>query len=287
MIGGYESGVDATVNLSKAGKACTILASASCWSIKTEDPSAELAPYTAARLREVLSPDFAGPSPKLYAPLRVVKVEHDTATQEYIVHAVWKETEEKTHAPLRELVTNLPQQDPSQSGTTLVLRTPNRPILATGFEGSVKVAASHLFDSAPASSSEKNNSSEDTDTDSNNEDEDDDDDDDAEQQPTSANGKKGCLDGAPLLTKHDESTKVPGVFLVGPQVSHGPLSFCFVYKFRQRFGKFCSSSMYSTVYGSFHPLALLSISNDEGCLWLTTLVLFPYYYIYHYHSYCC
>ena len=42
--------------------------------------------------------------------------------------------------------------------------------------------------------------------------------------------------GAPLLTKEDESTKVPGVFLVGPTVRHGELSFCFIYKFRQRFG---------------------------------------------------
>ena len=47
---------------------------------------------------------------------------------------------------------------------------------------------------------------------------------------------KGCLAGAPLLTDDDESTKVPGVFLVGPTVRHGELSFCFVYKFRQRFG---------------------------------------------------
>ena len=47
--------------------------------------------------------------------------------------------------------------------------------------------------------------------------------------------KKGCLAGAPLLTKNDESTIVPGVFLVGPTVSHGKHSFCFVYKFRQRF----------------------------------------------------
>ena len=47
---------------------------------------------------------------------------------------------------------------------------------------------------------------------------------------------KGCLAGAPLLTADDESTKVPGVFLVGPSVSHGCLSFCFIYKFRQRFG---------------------------------------------------
>jgi putative flavoprotein involved in K+ transport len=37
------------------------------------------------------------------------------------------------------------------------------------------------------------------------------------------------------LTKNDESTKIPGVFLVSPTVSHGTLSFCFVYKFRQRF----------------------------------------------------
>lgn len=50
----------------------------------------------------------------------------------------------------------------------------------------------------------------------------------------------GCLDGAPLLTPEDESTVTPGLFLVGPSVVHGtsngPLSFCFVYKFRQRFG---------------------------------------------------
>ena len=46
----------------------------------------------------------------------------------------------------------------------------------------------------------------------------------------------GCLAGAPLLTAEDESTKVPGVFLVGPSVVQGDLSFCFVYKFRQRFG---------------------------------------------------
>ena len=39
-----------------------------------------------------------------------------------------------------------------------------------------------------------------------------------------------------MLTEKDESTKVPGVFLVGPSVVHGELSFCFIYKFRQRFG---------------------------------------------------
>ena len=48
--------------------------------------------------------------------------------------------------------------------------------------------------------------------------------------------KKGCAEGAPLLNKLDESTTTPGLFLVGPAVRHGDLSFCFVYKFRQRFG---------------------------------------------------
>ena len=47
--------------------------------------------------------------------------------------------------------------------------------------------------------------------------------------------KKGCAEGAPLLNKLDESTTTPGLFLVGPAVRHGDLSFCFVYKFRQRF----------------------------------------------------
>ena len=46
----------------------------------------------------------------------------------------------------------------------------------------------------------------------------------------------GCAEGAPLLTDDDQSTKTPGLFLVGPAVRHDTLSFCFVYKFRQRFG---------------------------------------------------
>ena len=39
----------------------------------------------------------------------------------------------------------------------------------------------------------------------------------------------------PLLTENDESTVTTGLFLVGPQVRHDDLVFCFIYKFRQRF----------------------------------------------------
>ena len=72
--------------------------------------------------------------------------------------------------------------------------------MCTGFEGSVKASARDLFNLADES-----------------------------------DAAKGCLAGAPMLTDDDESTKVPGVFLVGPSVRHGELSFCFIYKFRQRF----------------------------------------------------
>ena len=42
-------------------------------------------------------------------------------------------------------------------------------------------------------------------------------------------------DGFPLLSEHDESTIVPGVFLCGPTVRHDDHVFCFIFKYRQRF----------------------------------------------------
>eukprot|EP00535_Pseudo-nitzschia_heimii_P008598 CAMPEP_0197176748 /NCGR_PEP_ID=MMETSP1423-20130617/2562_1 /TAXON_ID=476441 /ORGANISM="Pseudo-nitzschia heimii, Strain UNC1101" /LENGTH=575 /DNA_ID=CAMNT_0042626159 /DNA_START=255 /DNA_END=1982 /DNA_ORIENTATION=+ len=202
IIGGYESGCDAAFNLSKAGKQCQVLASTSCWNTQTTDPSAELAPYTAARIREVLAKDFS-PSPKLYAPLRVVRIEKET-NGGFNVVAEWKKEEASVKkGKLRGLVMEDPSEPRGTEGSTLVLHTPNPPILCTGFDGSVAAAAGHLFEFANKKDNKQH---------------------------------RGCLDGAPLLTQNDESTIVPGVFLVGPTVSHGSLSFCFVYKFRQRFG---------------------------------------------------
>ena len=94
-----------------------------------------------------------------------------------------------------------PNTPAGAEGSELVVHTAQPPVLCTGFQGSVACAARHLFNLADESGE-----------------------------------AKGCLAGAPLLTEEDESTKVPGVFLVGPTVRHGELSFCFVYKFRQRFG---------------------------------------------------
>jgi cation diffusion facilitator CzcD-associated flavoprotein CzcO len=37
------------------------------------------------------------------------------------------------------------------------------------------------------------------------------------------------------LSSLDESTRTPGLFVAGPQIRHGGVIFCFIYKFRQRF----------------------------------------------------
>ncbi len=42
-------------------------------------------------------------------------------------------------------------------------------------------------------------------------------------------------DGSLILSEHDESTIVPGVFLCGPAVRHENHVFCFIFKYRQRF----------------------------------------------------
>eukprot|EP00966_Prymnesium_polylepis_P176537 4086827-Prymnesium_polylepis.2 len=210
VIGGYESGVDAAVNLAKAGKQATVLASTATWNVQTPDPSTELAPYTADRLREVTAPGFS-PSPKLLAPLRVKRVEKAEAGGFNVV-AEWTGDAESQLPPgsmrtpfaghAEAGATADTSAAAGDDGVELVVHTPQPPVLCTGFEGSVAARASNLFETAGKSDVEA----------------------------------KGCCAGAPLLTAEDESTKVPGVFLVGPSVSHGSLSFCFVYKFRQRFG---------------------------------------------------
>ncbi len=66
-------------------------------------------------------------------------------------------------------------------------------------------------------------------------------------RPLLATGFKGSLgllnglieydeSGVPVVTEvADESTLAPGLFLAGPIVQHRGVSFCFIYKFRQRF----------------------------------------------------
>ena len=225
IIGGYESGVDAAVNLAAAGKRSTVVASTPFWEVATPDPSTELAPYTAARLRAATAASCATP-PRLLAPLRATAVEAVDAAKGggFVVRAAWAAAPKlPPKNPLRvpaitegsgadavdapppsngELTEEGWVEDSPMApvvGSEIELRTPVPPVLANGFDGS---AASGVVRDLFA-------------------------------WPKDA---KGCAEGAPLLTLQDESTATPGLFLAGPSVRHGELSFCFVYKFRQRFG---------------------------------------------------
>lgn len=52
VIGGYESGVDAAVQLARRGKRVTILERAPTWASDDSDPSVVLSPYSQERLRD-------------------------------------------------------------------------------------------------------------------------------------------------------------------------------------------------------------------------------------------
>ncbi len=81
--------------------------------------------------------------------------------------------------------------------------------------------------------------------------------------------------GLPLLTLQDESTALPGLFLVGPEVSHNGHLFCFIYKFRQRFavvaraiaGRMGVDTSYLEVYRDNNMyLDDLACCDDDKCL---------------------
>ena len=201
VIGGYESGMDAAFNLASCKKHCTVLSSKAFWQETTDDPSTELSPYTAERMREALA---SSAPPRLRAPLRVFKVERHRDGG-YVTHARWMAPEKLSvhqHA-YRELPVDndrVNNDEIGKEGTEIKFRSPQPPFLCTGFGGSAAMgAAKDLFE-------------------------------------WGKDGDRGCAAGSPLLNECDESTMTPGLFLVGPAVSHENLVFCFIYKFRQRFG---------------------------------------------------
>ena len=54
VIGGYESGIDAAINLARLGKTVRVLDGMGKWEYEDADPSIALSPYTKGRLREAL-----------------------------------------------------------------------------------------------------------------------------------------------------------------------------------------------------------------------------------------
>jgi len=203
VIGGYESGMDAVYNLASCGKQCTVVSSTAFWRVTTDDPSTELSPYTMGRVRQAFKTKSSPKPPRLLAPLRVFKVEkekHNDSSSGYVVHARWGAPVEHSGGEHRTPFHNDDEgeEEIGKEGTEVELRTPQPPLLCTGFVGSVALGvAKDLFEWGDKG--------------------------------------EGCMAGAPLLNDYDESTKTPGLFLVGPAVRHDDLVLCFVYKFRQRF----------------------------------------------------
>ena len=155
IIGGYESGIDAAVQLCALGKRVRVIDGEEPWNRDDEDPSVVLSPYTLRRLRRASRTgrlEVAGES--------VVCVERagDSFQVSGERGGCWS--------------------------------TPEPPILATGFAGSLRRIA-ELFEWSDR--------------------------------------------GFVQLTEDDESTRTPGLFVVGPSVRHDDVILCFIYKFRQRF----------------------------------------------------
>lgn len=162
VIGGYESGADAAIHLSRIGKKVKLIDRNGHWLEKgSSDPSVELSPFTKDRLKEVNDGEI-----ELIAGYEVHWIEPANEGG-YLIYCENKE------------------------GQNLFVKTKYRPILATGFNGSLSLVK-HLFEHDER--------------------------------------------GVTKLTDSDESTITPGLFVCGPSVIHGNLKFCFIYKFRQRFG---------------------------------------------------
>ena len=111
IIGGYESGADAAINLSRLGKKSLVLDAKDRLGEDNDDPSIALSPYTQERLREEMKKELI----QIRTNITVVKVSQDS--KNYIVTL--------------------------QSGESL--QTKSKPLLATGFKTST-VVIENLFE---------------------------------------------------------------------------------------------------------------------------------------------
>jgi len=160
IIGAYESGMDAALNLARLGKEVTVIDKnfSDAPNPKSQDPSITLSQYTNQRLLENEHAHHI----HLSEGEGVVEVEHAKNGIYYVFNE---------------------DGDFHESF--------NQPILATGFRGGHRLIK-EMF--------------------------------------------RYGDDDKPLLSDNDESIITKNLFLVGPHVQHDKAVFCFIYKFRQRFG---------------------------------------------------
>lgn len=161
VIGGYESGIDAAVNLMERGREVHVLSRGEPWGQDDPDPSRSLSPHTRDRLRRALLE--APGQVRFYKNADILRVTKTPAGYELV----------------------------DGEGTAFTSET--RPILCTGFQSALEQPMMRpLWD---------------------------------------------WRGGQPVLSEAaDESTMTPGLFYSGPSLQHRGMLFCFIYKFRARFG---------------------------------------------------
>lgn len=159
LIGGYESGMDAAVNLMRLGKEVHLLSRGHPWDSDDPDPSRSLSPHTRDRLKTALLE--APGSIHFYKNAEVLGVRRVGGGYEL------------------EVRDGRPFHSPAQ------------PILCTGFRGALEPVR-ELWE---------------------------------------------WRGGSPVFSEEaDESTLAPGLFYSGPSLQHRGMLFCFIYKYRARFG---------------------------------------------------
>lgn len=104
VVGGYESGIDAAVNLAQTGKQVTVLCNGEAWQTDSADPSISLSPYTKERLAAA------------HATKRLT-LKGNASVKQVVKH------HDEYHLLL-------------EDGSSII--TKNRPILATGFQSGAK-----------------------------------------------------------------------------------------------------------------------------------------------------
>lgn len=161
VIGGYESGIDAAVNLMERGREVHVLSRGEPWGVDDPDPSRSLSPNTRDRLRRALLE--APGQVRFYKNADILRVTQTPAGFELV----------------------------DGEGRSFTSETP--PILSTGFQSALEHPLMRaLWD---------------------------------------------WQGGQPVLSEAaDESTLTPGLFFSGPSLQHRGMLFCFIYKFRARFG---------------------------------------------------
>jgi len=94
VIGGYESGIDAGIQLVRAGKRVTVLSRDTPWLSEEPDPSRSLSPYTRERLAEVLETGRM----QLRGEAEVVRVTREA--NRYYIHLATGERVEASEQPI-------------------------------------------------------------------------------------------------------------------------------------------------------------------------------------------